>query len=316
MATAVSTRDEQVPPADQAPLTSRRDHISRAEGWRRRGPLLPALIFMIVVTQIPFVFTLYYSTQSWNLVRPGSRAFVGLDNYAAVFADSQFWRVTANTIVLIVGTVIVSVLLGLMFALLLDRKFLGRGVVRTLLITPFLVTPVASALLWKTSLLSPTNGLVNWALSPFGIHTDWLSEFPLMSVMAELVWQWTPFMMLLILAGLQSMPRDIQEAARVDGANAVQRFRHVTIPGLSPVIFFLAVTSVLTSFQAFDLIRVMTGGGPINATNVLIYRLYEVGFGTNSSIGRASVIGLILFVIMLVVTILQLRYLERRVSYA
>lgn len=187
MATAVST-----PPPDttpKGPLTSSRDHVTRAEGWRRRGPLLPALIFLIVVTQIPFVFTLYYSTQSWNLVRPDSRAFVGFDNYVAVFGDSQFWRVTVNTILLIVGTVLISVLLGLMFALLLDRKFLGRGVVRTLLITPFLVTPVAAALLWKTSLLSPTNGLVNWALSPFGVETDWLSEFPLMSVMAELVWQ-------------------------------------------------------------------------------------------------------------------------------
>ena len=106
MATAVST-----PPPDttpKAPLTSSRDHVTRAEGWRRRGPLLPALIFLIVVTQIPFVFTLYYSTQSWNLVRPDSRAFVGLDNYVAVFGDSQFWRVTVNTILLIVGTVLIT----------------------------------------------------------------------------------------------------------------------------------------------------------------------------------------------------------------
>ncbi len=148
-----------------------------ASRGRRLAPprtLLPALIFVIVVTQIPFVFTLYYSTQSWNLVRPDSRAFVGLDNYVAVFGDSQFWRVTVNTILLIVGTVLVSVILGLIFALLLDRKFLGRGVVRTLLITPFLVTPVAAALLWKTSLLSPTNGLVNWALSPLR-HRDRLA---------------------------------------------------------------------------------------------------------------------------------------------
>ena len=117
--------------------------VSRAEGWRRRGPLLPALIFMIVVTQIPFLFTLYYSTLSWNLVRPGSRQFVGLNNYIAVVKDSQFWRVALNTVILIVVVVLVSAFLGLLLALLLDRAFLGRGVVRTLLITPFLITPVA-----------------------------------------------------------------------------------------------------------------------------------------------------------------------------
>ena len=110
--------------------------VSRAEGWRRRGPLLPALIFMIVVTQIPFLFTLYYSTLSWNLVRPGSRQFVGLNNYIAVVKDSQFWSVALNTVILIVGRRAVSALLGLLLALLLDRAFLGRGVVRTLLITP------------------------------------------------------------------------------------------------------------------------------------------------------------------------------------
>src|SRR5690242_9577906 len=114
--------------------------VSRAEGWRRRGPLLPALIFMIVVTQIPFLFTLYYSTLSWNLVRPGSRHFVGLQNYFDVIKDGTFWQVAINTVIIIVATVLVSVLIGLILALLLDRVFLGRGVVRTLLITPFLVT--------------------------------------------------------------------------------------------------------------------------------------------------------------------------------
>ncbi|MET0758158.1 MAG: sugar ABC transporter permease, partial [Mycobacterium sp.] len=130
-------------------------NISRAEGWRRRGPLLPALIFMIVVTQIPFLFTLYYSTLSWNLVRPGSRQFVGLQNYVDVVGDSTFWQVAINTVILIVGTVLISVVLGLLLALLLDRVFLGRGIVRTLLITPFLVTPVAGALMWKTAMLDP-----------------------------------------------------------------------------------------------------------------------------------------------------------------
>jgi sorbitol/mannitol transport system permease protein len=164
-----------------ARITQKQDvGVSRAEGWRRRGPLLPALIFMIVVTQIPFLFTLYYSTLSWNLVRPGSRQFVGLNNYIAVVKDSQFWRVALNTVILIVVVVIVSAFLGLLLALLLDRAFLGRGVVRTLLITPFLVTPVAAALIWKTTILDPTNGILNWVLSLVGIgKVDWIGQFPL-----------------------------------------------------------------------------------------------------------------------------------------
>ena len=207
--------------------------VSRAEGWRRRGPLLPALIFMIVVTQIPFLFTLYYSTLSWNLVRPGSRQFVGLNNYIAVVKDSQFWTVALNTVVLIVVVVLVSAFLGLLLALLLDRAFLGRGVVRTLLITPFLVTPVAAALIWKTTILDATNGILNWVLSLVGIgKVDWIGDFGLIMVMVVLIWQWTPFMMLLILAGLQSMPRDILEAGRVDGAGAFQLFRELTLPHL------------------------------------------------------------------------------------
>ncbi len=294
-------------------LTSKRDQISRAEGWRRRGPLLPALIFMIVVTQVPFLFTLYYSTQSWNLVRPGSRHFNGLNNYVAVFQDAQFWRVTFNTVVLIVGTVVVSVLLGLIFALLLDRKFVGRSVVRTLLITPFLVTPVAAALLWKTSLLSPTNGLVNWALGPLGIHVDWLSEYPLMSVMAELVWQWTPFMMLLILAGLQSMPRDIAEAARVDGATSFRLFRELTLPHLRRFIELGTVLGAIYLINAFDAVYMMTAGGPGVASSNLPFYIYQRAF-LGFDIGQAAAMGVVTVVATIGIASVAIRLIFKSFS--
>lgn len=312
MATAAPPRAPEEP-AGQEPLTSSRDHISRAEGWRRRGPLLPALIFMIVVTQVPFLFTLYYSTQSWNLVRPDSRSFVGLDNYVAVFRDNQFWRVTANTVLLIVGTVLVSIVLGLLFALLLDRKFLGRGVVRTLLITPFLVTPVAAALLWKTSLLSPTNGLVNWALGPFGVEIDWLSEFPLMSVMAELVWQWTPFMMLLILAGLQSMPRDILEAGRVDGAGALQLFRELTLPHLRRFIELGVVLGAVYLVNTFDTIYMMTQGGPGIASANLPFYIYQRAF-LGFDMGQAAAMGVVVVVFTIIIASFALRLIFKSFS--
>ena len=253
--------------------------VSRAEGWRRRGPLLPALIFMIVVTQIPFLFTLYYSTLSWNLVRPGSRQFVGLNNYIAVVKDSQFWTVALNTVILIVGVVLISAFLGLLLALLLDRAFLGRGVVRTLLITPFLVTPVAAALIWKTTILDPTNGILNWVLSLVGIGpVDWIGQFPLTMVMVELIWQWTPFMMLLILAGLQSMPRDILEAGRVDGAGAFQLFRELTLPHLRRFIELGVVLGAVYLVNTFDAIYMMTQGGPGIASANLPFYIYQRAF--------------------------------------
>lgn len=293
------------PPSATAP--SARGTISRAEGWRRRAPLMPALIFMIVVTQVPFLFTVFFSTQSWNLVRPGSREFTGLSNYLDVFADSQFRTVALNTVLLIVGTVVISVLLGLVFALLLDRSFPGRGVVRTLLITPFLVTPVASALLWKTSLLSPTNGFLPWVLGWFGIQdVDVLSSAPLASVMAEMVWQWTPFMMLLILAGLQSMPRDVLEAGRVDGAGSVRLFRELTLPHLRRFIELGGVLGAVYLVNTFDAVYMMTQGGPGVASSNLPYYIYQRAF-LGFDIGQAAAMGVVTVVATIIVSTLALR---------
>ncbi|WP_069166397.1 carbohydrate ABC transporter permease [Nocardia altamirensis] len=297
---------------DAAPprnLVSRRDRISRAEGWRRRGPLLPALIFMLVVTQLPFVFTLYYSTQSWNLVRPGSRHFTGLQNYADVFRDSQFRQVALNTVIMIVGTVIISVILGLLLALLLDRAFFGRGVVRTLLITPFLVTPVAAALIWKTTMLDPVFGLVNFVLKPFGVgQIDWVSKYPLPAVMADLVWQWTPFMMLLILAGLQSMPRDIVEAARVDGATSFAVFRELTLPHLRRFIELGAVLGAIYLVNTFDAVYMMTSGGPGIASSNLPFYIYQRAF-LGFDIGQAAAMGVVTVIATTIVATLALRLL-------
>ncbi|AQA02195.1 sugar ABC transporter permease [Mycobacterium sp. MS1601] len=281
--------------------------VSRAEGWRRRGPLLPALIFMIVVTQIPFLFTLYYSTLSWNLVRPGSRQFVGLDNYLAVVKDSQFWSVAGNTVILIVGVVLISAFLGLLLALLLDRAFLGRGIVRTLLITPFLVTPVAAALIWKTTILDPTNGILNWLLSLVGIGpVDWIGQFPLTMVMVELIWQWTPFMMLLILAGLQSMPRDILEASGVDGATAFQSFRELTLPHLRRFIELGVVLGAVYLVNTFDAIYMMTQGGPGIASANLPFYIYQRAF-LGFDMGQAAAMGVVVVLFTLVIANFALR---------
>jgi sorbitol/mannitol transport system permease protein len=278
--------------------------VSRAEGWRRRGPLLPALIFMIIVTQVPFLFTLYYSTLSWNLVRPGSRQFVGLQNYVDVVKDGVFWQVAVNTVLIIVLTVLISVVLGLLLALLLDRVFLGRGVVRTLLITPFLVTPVAGALMWKTAMLDPVFGIINWLLPGEGI--DFVTKFALPSVILALVWQWTPFMMLLILAGLTSMPRDILEAGRVDGAGAFQLFRELTLPHLRRFIELGAVLGAIYLVNTFDQIYMMTQGGPGTDSANLPFYIYQRAF-LGFDIGQAAAMGVVVVIFTMIIASFALR---------
>ena len=282
--------------------------VSRAEGWRRRGPLLPALIFMIVVTQIPFLFTLYYSTLSWNLVRPGSRRFVGLSNYVDVVQDKTFWQVAFNSVFFIVATVLISIVLGLLLALLLDRVFLGRGIVRTLLITPFLVTPVAGALMWKTAMLDPVFGIVNWILPGEGI--DFVSSWPRASILVALVWQWTPFMMLLILAGLQSMPRDILEAGRVDGAGAFQLFRELTLPHLRRFVELGAVLGAIYLVNTFDQIYMMTQGGPGTDSANLPFYIYQRAF-LGFDIGQAAAMGVVVVIFTMIIATFALRLIFR-----
>jgi sorbitol/mannitol transport system permease protein len=309
--TTTATRSVQ---ADSEEFVPRPRTISKAEGWRRRGPLLPAMVFAILVTQVPFLFTLYYSTQSWNLVRPGSQKFNWLNNYVAVFQDSQFREVALNTVIMIVGTVIISVVLGLFLALLLDRKFIGRSLIRTLLITPFLITPVAGALIWKTTMFDPVFGLINFALSPFGVdQIDWVSRYPLPAVMANLIWQWTPFMMLLILAGLQSMPKDIAEAARVDGAGPIKLFRELTLPHLRRFIELGAVLGAIYLVNTFDAVYMMTSGGPGVASANLPFYIYQRAF-LGFDIGQAAAMGVVTVVATIIVSTLALRLIFKSFS--
>jgi sorbitol/mannitol transport system permease protein len=288
--------------------------IDRAEGWRRRGPLLPALVFTIIVTQIPFILTLYYSLQSWNLVRPGSQEFVWFSNYGDVFADSQFRTVALNTVIMTLGSVLIAVVLGLLLALLLNRQFVGRGVVRTLLITPFLITPVAAALLWKTVLLDPTLGLINFVLTPFGgSGTEWISTYPLASVMAALIWQWTPFMMLLLLAGLQSMPTDQLEAARVDGASAWSTFRELTLPHLRRFIELGVVLGTIYLVNIFDQVYMMTQGGPGVASANLPFYIYQRAF-LGFDIGQSAAMGVVVVILTLIAANFALRLIFKSFS--
>ena len=237
-----------------------------------------------------------------------------MNNYIAVVQDSQFWSVAFNTVVLIVGVVLVSAILGLLLALLLDRAFLGRGIVRTLLITPFLVTPVAGALIWKTTILDPNNGILNWLLSLVGIgKVDWIGQFPLTMVMVELIWQWTPFMMLLILAGLQSMPRDQLEAGQVDGAGALQLFRELTLPHLRRFIELGVVLGAIYLINTFDTIFMMTQGGPGIASANLPFYIYQRAF-LGFDMGQAAAMGVVVVIFTIVIANFALRLIFKSFS--
>jgi sorbitol/mannitol transport system permease protein len=281
------------------------------ERRRRRGPLLPALIFTIIVTQFPFIVTLVYSFFSWNLLRPGTRHFSWLDNYRNVLGDSGTWHALLVTVLLTAGAVILSVLVGLACALLVDRKFLGRGVVRTLMIAPFLVMPAAAALLWKTTMLNPVFGIVNWVLSPLGVgDVDWVSKFPLPTIIVVETWHWAPFMMLILLGGLQSQDRSVLEAARVDGATTVQSFRHLTLPHLRQFIELGVVLGSIYIVQTFDSIFMITQGGPGTATTNLPFLLYETAFRA-FNVGQAAALGVIVVILTIVVATYALRVISR-----
>lgn len=295
-------------------VIERRKPRRRKESWSRRAPLLPALLFTIVITQLPFLATIYYSFQSWNLLRPDSRAFIGLGNYVDVFTDSEFYAAAGNTVIVTVGCVLISMGLGIALALLLDRPFPGRGVVRTMLITPFLVMPVASALLWKTSLLDPTYGLVDAVLAPLGLGgIDWVGQYPMVAVLAALIWRWTPFMMLIVLAGLQSQPREVLEAARTDGADGWQIFRFITLPYLRRYVELGVLLGSIYVVNTFDEIFMMTQGGPGTATTNLPYYLYQRVF-QGFDVGQAAALGVVVVAGTLVVAMFALRAVFTAVS--
>ncbi|MER1994966.1 MAG: sugar ABC transporter permease [Arthrobacter sp.] len=285
--------------------------MSRAEGWRRRGPLLPALIFTIVVTQVPFLFTIWYSLQNWNLLNPDGDRFVWFSNYVEIFADSTFRQAALNSVIFTLGCVFFAMILGIIFALLLDRSFAGRGIVRTLLITPFLIMPVAGALLWSVSILNPSYGLLNWLIGLVGISpVDWTSAHPIASILMSLVWQWTPFMMLLVLAGLQAQPKDVLEAAQVDGAGWWRTFFSVTLPQLRRYIELGVLLGAIYVVNTFDQIYLMTAGGPGTASANLPFYIYQRAF-LGFDIGQAAAMGVVVVIATIIVATFALRLIFR-----
>jgi sorbitol/mannitol transport system permease protein len=281
--------------------------MGRREAWQRRLPLLPALVYIVIVTQIPFVVTLWYSFQNYFFDVPGAAHFTGLSNYKAVFTSAAFRGSLVRSVVMTVTAVIVAMILGVAIAMLLDRKFFGRGVVRTMVITPFLVMPAAAALIWAGPMLDPNFGLLNYLLEPFGVHhVAWLSTHALGSVIVVMIWQWTPFMTLIVLAGLQGQPQDTLEAAKVDGAGALATFRELTFPHLRPYIELGILLGSIYLVNVFDAVRLMTNGGPGTSTTNLPFYLYQqVNFAFD--VGGAAAAGVVTVILTIIVATFALR---------
>jgi sorbitol/mannitol transport system permease protein len=299
-ATTVEYAPDVAPPRRAAPGDSFRARMTR------RLPLLPALTFTVVVTQLPFLYTIYISLVGWDRDHPElGKKFVGLKNFRAVFADDSLRSAVLVTVELTALGVVIAVLIGLGLALLLDRRFFGRGLARTLLIAPFLIMPMAAALLWKHAFYNAQfgliNGIINGVRGWFGNHTPtaWsiLSDHPLIAVALPLIWQWTPFMMLILLAGLQSQSGEVLEAARVDGASNWQIFRSITLPHLRQYIELSVLLGSIYILQAFDAIYTITRG--ISNTTNLPFAIFETqvdsgDYGLTSAEGVIVVFGTII----------------------
>ena len=277
----------------------------------------PNLVLFSLFNFRPLFYNAYLSFTDWNMISP-IKEIVGLANYREVFASAEFHRVLLNTFVLTGGSVAATLVLGLALALLLNQRLKFRNAARSVLFAPYILSGAAIAVVW-VYLFDPTYGLIRSLVAPFGlVSPNWLRDpnWAMLAVTIVYVWKNLGYTLVIFLAGLQAIPRELYEAASIDGANVWARFRHVTIPGLSPITFFLVVTSILFSFQnTFDIIHVLTRGGPVNATTTLIYYLYEQGFVAFNA-GRAGVAAVVLFALLFIFTVVQLWFVERRVHYS
>ncbi len=285
-----------------------RDRWLDKKGWSKRAPLLPAFIFVFFLTQLPFLFTLVISLLNWKATRPDLFGFAGLANFVTVFTDPGILSQLVFTIVLTLTVVLVSLALGLGIALLLNRDFFGRAAVRTMMIAPFLIVPVAAAQLFRYLMFDVNSGLFNGLLTLVnGPQIDWLSQFPRLAVEFELIWQWTPFMTLILLAGLQSRPGDIMEAAQVDGSSGWQTFRWITLPHMRRYLELAGLLGAVYIIQQFDTIFVFGGIG-LGAAN-LPFGVYSTLQNANDY-GLASAQGVLVVIGSIVLATFVLRNLS------
>lgn len=295
--------------------SARRTPAERRTTVAAWGFLAPSALHLLVFTLGPLIFTLYLSLHDWDLLEI-RRPFIGLGNYQQLLADPLFWKALRNT-ALYSLYVPVTMLLALGAALLLNQPLRGVRVLRAIVFIPTVVSYVAIAMVWQW-MYHAEYGLFNYVIRLLGgTGVDWLGNpsTALIAVMIVSAWVQVGYQMIVYLAGLQGIPGHLLEAARLDGAGAWQRFRFVTWPLLRPVSLFLFITGVIWSFQVFALVYVMTEGGPLHATDVLVYQIYQQAFEFRR-MGYASALSWVLFALLAGLTFVQWRLLNRRVDHA
>jgi multiple sugar transport system permease protein len=287
-------------------------------GWKKAGLvalfLLPAFIPLIAFRLFPMIASLWVSLLKWNLLRPWE--FIGLDNYEHVLTDPKFHKALLNTLYYMVGYLPLVLVGALAVALLLNSKLKGIAFFRGIYFLPVVTSWVVVALLWKW-LLSPEGGFVNYALGLIGIDgPGWWTDpnWAMPSISLASVWKDLGFKMLIRPAGLQSIPEQLYEAARIDGAGIWRRIRSITLPLLTPSILFVMILAMIGAFQVFDQVYVMTEGGPAGATTVVMEQVVKKAF-KYGLMGEASAMSWILFAIILTFTVLQLKFQRRWVHY-
>ena len=281
--------------------------------WNRNQRLLipyifiaPNVVVFAVFMFVPILLAFYISLNEWTLI--GTPTFVGLGNYLDMLEDSEFLRAFYNTGVYTLGTVPTSIALGLVVALGLNRKLPGRTLLRSIFFVPVIISLVAVALI-ASWIFNDNYGIINAALSAVGMgDVPWLSSarWAMISLIIATLWIRLGFNMVIYLAALQSIPTELYDAARVDGASGWRRFRHITWPLLGPTTFLLVIINIIYSLHVFDLIYVMTGGGPGFSTTVLVQYIYQMAF-TEGQMGYASAIGVVLYLLLLIFTVFQWR---------
>lgn len=298
-----------------APMSARWRHANRQGDLSAAAlALAPAVLLFAIFNIYPLLYSGFLSVMDWNGFSP-ERTFVGLDNYRAIFASSQFRNALTVTLKYTVGVTVLSVVLGLVIAVLLNADIRGRNIYRLIYFLPVVTSTVAAAVVWRY-LMTPGTGYADVFLRNLGLTPPspaWLRnpDWALRIVILVGVWKRLGFNIVVFLAGLQNIPKDFYEAATVDGAGTVQRFRHITVPLISPITLLLVIMSIIDAFLIFDVVYVMTDGGPVGTTEVVGLLLYRQAF-RYFNLGDASAMGWVIFAIVFVVTLIQWKFFGAR----
>ncbi len=276
--------------------------------------LAPMVMLLVAVLIYPLLFSLWISLHDYTLTRLQDVRFVGPANYLGLLHDADYWTAMRNTVTFVVLAVGLEFLLGFGLALLLQRRLPFRDVFRSVLLTPMFITPIAVGLMFRF-LLNSQLGIIPYVLREgLGLSIDWFGpQLALYSIILIDVWQWTPFMLLLLLAGLESLPREPFEAARVDGASGWQMIRHITLPLMRPIIMAAIIIRMLDAFKVFEYVYAITRGGPGNRTEVIQYHIYRVGFRF-FRMGEAAAMAYTLVLITLALTVALVYAMRKEVA--